>query len=96
MTMYLCCKNSNFVLHTTQEREALSHLFSELFWVCQLYLGVLFSKSQVTILALSKSFEVNSFLDYRLELDFLFFLGKMLSRSFLCFLNLVYCLEGAK
>lgn len=40
MTMYLCCKNSNFVLHTTQEREALSHLFSELFWVCQLYLGV--------------------------------------------------------
>lgn len=40
--------------------------------------------------------EVNSFLDYLLEPDFLFFLGKMLSRSFLCFLSLVYCLEGAK
>lgn len=80
--MYLCCKNSNSVLHMTQEREALSHLFLELFWVCQLYLGVLFSKSQVTIIVLSKSFEVNSSLDYLLELDFLFFLGKMLPHSF--------------
>lgn len=91
MSMYLCCKEPNFVPHTTQEREALSHLFLELFWVCQLYLGVLFSKSQVTIIALSKSFEFNSspILPFRARL--LFFQNKMLSHLCLYSQNLACC-----
>lgn len=77
MTMYLCHKDSNFVPHTIQEREALSQLFLELFWICQLYVGILFSDIQVTIIAFSQSFKVNPFLSF--PLDFQLLRGKMLS-----------------
>ena len=78
MTMHLCCKDSNFVQHKTQERQALSHLFLELFWVCQLCLDVFFLKKPGHYHSIQPSFEVNSFPVYLLELDFLFFQDKML------------------
>lgn len=45
--------------------------------------GVPFSESQVTVIALSKRFAVNSFLVCLLEPDLVFFQGKTFSHAFL-------------
>lgn len=42
MEIYLPYEDINFVLHTVQKRKVFSHVFLELFGVCQLYVNMLF------------------------------------------------------